>query len=174
MPRKLMVVAHPDDEIIFGGAHLLAGDEWTVICVTNGNNLERRQEFEEVMRRVGADYEIWNYRDTYSRQFDIVRLKRDLQRLVRQNRFAMTVTHGLCGEYGHPQHKVIARMMRQIVPHNLYAFAMGKKKLPEPVLQKKLELLVLYESQEKTILELCRNDSLCNFIYSERFVLVKK
>lgn len=34
---SLMVVAHPDDETIWGGAHLLKG-KYVVVCITNGNN----------------------------------------------------------------------------------------------------------------------------------------
>ena len=34
---KLMVVAHPDDETLGGGAHLTEGG-WFVVCLTNGDN----------------------------------------------------------------------------------------------------------------------------------------
>ncbi len=172
--RKLMVVAHPDDEIIFGGAHLLQEKNWKVICVTNGNHPSRAREFKKVMKRIGADYEIWKYRDTYSNRFDIPGLKRDFERLFKQHHFAKVVTHGLGGEYGHPQHKVIARLLRRIVKCNLYAFSIGKRKLPAPVLDKKRRLLDLYPSQKRTIWELCRDDSLNKFIEREHFFLVKK
>ena len=39
---SLMVVAHPDDETIWGGAHLLKG-KYVVVCITNGNNRTRRR-----------------------------------------------------------------------------------------------------------------------------------
>lgn len=172
--RRLMVVAHPDDEVIFGGAHLLQERHWKVICITNGDNPVRSREFKKVMRLVGADYEIWNYRDTYSDAFDITNLRRDLQRLMQQNRFEMVVTHGLKGEYGHPQHKVIARLMRSLVPHNLYAFAVGKRVLAQSVLSKKKQLLEVYRSQRKTIRELRRDNKLDNFIGREYFILIKK
>ena len=32
---KLMIVAHPDDDVIWGGAHLMDGDYY-VVCITNG------------------------------------------------------------------------------------------------------------------------------------------
>ena len=57
---KLMLVAHPDDELIFGGQELLESGGWKVIALTNGDSLERRLEFKKVMAAVGADYEIWN------------------------------------------------------------------------------------------------------------------
>ena len=43
-----MIVAHPDDETIWGGGHLLQ-DDYLVICLTNGNNQIRAKEFEKVM-----------------------------------------------------------------------------------------------------------------------------
>lgn len=36
-PESLMIVAHPDDETIWGGSHLINGN-YTVLCITNGNN----------------------------------------------------------------------------------------------------------------------------------------
>ncbi len=174
MGDKLMVVAHPDDEIIFGGAHLLQEKKWTVICITNRNNRRRACEFKKVMNLVGADYEIWNYRDTYSCHFDIRALKRDLFRLIQKNQFKKVVTHGVCGEYGHPQHKVIAQIMRNIVPHNLYAFSIGQSQLPQQILNKKKKLINVYQSQKWTIWELCRDDSLHEYINREQFVLIKR
>ena len=42
---KLMVVAHPDVETLWGGAHLTEGG-WFVVCLTNGYNEVRKNEFE--------------------------------------------------------------------------------------------------------------------------------
>ena len=33
-PESLMIVAHPDDETIWGGSHLLKG-HYLVVCLTN-------------------------------------------------------------------------------------------------------------------------------------------
>ena len=40
-PESLMIVAHPDDETIWGGSHLINGN-YTVLCITNGNNKKRK------------------------------------------------------------------------------------------------------------------------------------
>ena len=40
-PESLMIVAHPDDETIWGGSHLLKG-HYLVVCLTNGNNEKRK------------------------------------------------------------------------------------------------------------------------------------
>jgi LmbE family N-acetylglucosaminyl deacetylase len=41
--NKLMIVSHPDDEVIFGGSALLEEEGWRVVCLTNGNNPLRRK-----------------------------------------------------------------------------------------------------------------------------------
>lgn len=45
-PESLMIVAHPDDETIWGGSHLINGN-YTVLCITNGNNKKRIYECHE-------------------------------------------------------------------------------------------------------------------------------
>ncbi len=168
-----MIVAHPDDETIFGGAQLIREKGWKVVCITNAKNRKRAREFAKAMKLVGADYEMWNYRDTYSYKFDSKSLKKDLRRLIEQNRFKKIVTHSLLGEYGHPQHKVIAKIMHNIVKHGLYVFSLGRSKLPKPLLVKKKKLLNVYVSQKRTIRELNRDHKLYNYVTNERFLRVK-
>ena len=45
---SVMFVAHPDDETIWGGSHLLK-KHYLVVCLTNGNNKVRRKEFMNVI-----------------------------------------------------------------------------------------------------------------------------
>lgn len=173
MANKLMVVAHPDDETIFGGAQLIQEKGWKVVCVTNANNRRRAREFVKTMKLVGADFEIWNYRDTYSYNFDRRSLKRDLCRLVKQNRFKKVVTHNSLGEYGHPQHQVIANIMRNTVKQGLYVFSCDKKKLPKHILAKKKKLLQGYLSQKRTIEKLCMDKQLLKYINNEYIQRIK-
>ena len=42
-PESLMIVAHPDDETIWGGSHLINGN-YTVLCITNGNNKKTKKQ----------------------------------------------------------------------------------------------------------------------------------
>jgi LmbE family N-acetylglucosaminyl deacetylase len=66
-----MIVAHPDDETIFGGRLLAerAPDGrapaacWTVVSVTNGGTAARRAEFQRAVRAAGARFEMWDYAD---------------------------------------------------------------------------------------------------------------
>ena len=60
-----MVVAHPDDETLWGGAHLTEGG-WFVVCLTNGYNEVRKNEFYEVIKEFGCEGMILSYPDLLS------------------------------------------------------------------------------------------------------------
>ena len=47
-----MVVAHPDGETLWGGAHLLDG-KYFVVCLIDGYNKVRRQEFLNAIKKSG-------------------------------------------------------------------------------------------------------------------------
>jgi hypothetical protein len=60
---KLMIVAHPDDESLFGGEALTSSRGWLVVCVTNASNPTRRAEFVKAMSLAGADYLVLDHPD---------------------------------------------------------------------------------------------------------------
>ena len=54
MIDKIMIVAHPDDEALFGGAELLSHpNEYKVIAIDEYHNDTRRREFLDSMRFIG-------------------------------------------------------------------------------------------------------------------------
>lgn len=142
-----MVVAHPDDESLFGGAQLLTSTDWKVVCVTNGGNLIRRPEFISVMNHVGAEYEMWDYYDHISTPLDEHRLELDLVPVLREREWEKVVSHNLKGEYGHLHHKQINKVMTSLV-HDLYVFDFDGEPLPDDVWQRKLEIISLHKSQK--------------------------
>jgi len=147
MPDKLMVVAHPDDETIFGGAALLSERGWKVICLTNQKDEIRSEEFRRVMKRVGAAYEIWDYPDLYDGSFDPEPLRMEIGKVIRNHRYERIVTHNLGGEYGHSQHRSLSQILHSMELDNLYVFGQSDQVLPFHLLRDKLILLSLYHSQ---------------------------
>jgi LmbE family N-acetylglucosaminyl deacetylase len=144
---KLMIVAHPDDEIIFGGAELLSEFGWLVICVTNRSEPVRASEFDVVMRKVGCVYEMWDYIDRSNLQFPQDNLTKNLSRVIHAKKYKKIVTHASNGEYGHPHHVQIHHTVASIT-NDFYVFGRGNC-LPNDVWIKKLRLMTIYQSQRK-------------------------
>lgn len=107
---KLMIVAHPDDEVIWGGAHLLEGG-YLVVCITNGRNSTRKAEFEKAVTQSGNLPLILDYPDKVNflrDDWESVKdgIMADLQTVIRQKDWSLIVTHNQAGEYGHQHHKM--------------------------------------------------------------------
>lgn len=108
--KNIMIVAHPDDETLWGGAHLNASDKYLVLCLTNGNNPVRKKEFEEVMKRTGNYGVILNYPDNpnnvKSKWINVKDdIKEDVAYALFYKNYDMVVTHNPQGEYGHMHHR---------------------------------------------------------------------
>jgi len=148
-PDKLMVVAHPDDESLFGGAQLITEPGWKVVCVTNGRNPVRKGEFHEVMYVTNSRFEMWDYYDEQYTPLDYNPLREDLRRVVNEQEWSKIVTHNRDGEYGHLHHKQINELMRELVGDKLWTFYLNGPDLPEDVWCEKLALVDIYESQKE-------------------------
>lgn len=172
-PNKLMVVAHPDDETIFGGAHLLQERGWRVICLTNSQNAKRAQEFAAVMAAVDAQSTMYAHKDTdRSGQIDPAFEAVLTQHLaVNGKSYKRIVSHGLTGEYGHAQHRGLAKLVAKLVARfglqaKHYVFGVGADPLPADVLAAKRALFEVYGSQLKVLDRL----GLAKFFTHEAFV----
>jgi len=145
---KLMIVAHPDDETIFGGAQLIRERGWLVVCVTNGDNKVRRKEFTKVMSRVNAEFEMWTYKDRWKGDFDRPRLRSELAQVLSRKPVRKIVTHSLQGEYGHTQHIALSEVVHELSDRDLFVFDRTDRRLDEETLAKKEKLLSYYRSQD--------------------------
>lgn len=171
----LMIVAHPDDETLWGGAHLQDGG-YLVVCITNGTNATRAAEFQSVMEASGNVGLILSYPDKVAGQRDNwmhvrTQLRTDLEKIMTYQPWADIVTHNAAGEYGHIHHKMTHQLVTATYDGKklqmpLYVFGKYYRAaiLPDvkdsltPVsddaLQKKEALLQLYTSQASTITSL--------------------
>lgn len=115
-PNKLMIVAHPDDEIIFGGTALIDDKNWKVICLTNKRDDVRRMEFEKSMRDLQVpEFEVYDLEDNFTEQFPENDLNNILQYELNLKDWDKVVTHNNIGEYGHTHHKQV----HDVVKNNL-------------------------------------------------------
>ena len=170
--EKLMIVAHPDDETLWGGMHLLDGG-YFVVCVTNSSNSVRSEEFYSVLNKSGNDGIILSYpdkvcgkRDNWENIRDYI--ESDIERIIGSKKWDMIITHNPDGEYGHIHHKMTSTIVTEKcieagVEEELWYFGKYYRKAQlenvyedmeeydSDKLKGKEELLSLYVSQEKTI-----------------------
>tara|TARA_R110001592_G_scaffold319159_1_gene596602 strand:+ start:121 stop:1554 length:1434 start_codon:yes stop_codon:yes gene_type:complete len=144
---KLMIISHPDDELIFGGVELIKhGPEYKVICLTNNSNNIRKSEFKSVMEKLNiGSWEMLNYEDTLHPT-----QKFNLQDIITYKNWDKIVTHNPIGEYGHPQHKLAFDAVKKET-NNFYVFSKSNEKLEQDYLDYKVELLRLYKSEQPVI-----------------------
>lgn len=128
---KLMIVAHPDDETLWGGAHLSDGG-YFVLCLTHGKDTKRKKEFDNVMKASGniglmLDYpdEVNGVRSDWSEVK--TKMAKDLNVLMKYKKWSQVITHNPEGEYGHLHHKLTNKMVTQAYyrvyqSNNLYYF----------------------------------------------------
>ena len=170
---KLMVVAHPDDETLWGGAHLTEGG-WFVVCLTNGYNEVRKNEFYEVIKEFGCEGMILSYPDLLANgqrstwTTECTSIAKDLNTVLKYKHWGMVATHNPNGEYGHIHHKMTSKLVTEEFYKiywgtNLYYFGNwysarrlpimedSLRKVPEAALEKKLEALKLDTSQKGAV-----------------------
>jgi len=149
---KLMIVAHPDDEALFGGAELLTHpEEYKVVAVDEYQNEVRRAEWISSMQFIGiTDSEHWSGfkgGEDYYRE----KLIYELLRVLRERKYKKIVTHNRKGEYGHPRHRALHDVLNHLRPDILWQFDKCKERLPKDILHKKRDLLKVYESQREVL-----------------------
>lgn len=162
----LMIVAHPDDETIWGGKHLL-DDHYLVVCLTNKDNETRKNEFMNIIKETHNQGLIFDYPDkTNGKRDNWSQVKQDIMNdiryLLEKKDWKMIVTHNPEGEYGHIHHQMTSRFVTKYVKETdkLYYFGKYYKKKNKPVdlqqineddLEKKMSLAKIYGSQSRVI-----------------------
>lgn len=170
--KKVMIVAHPDDETIWGGGHLIQ-DDYVVVCITCGTSKTRLKEFKKVMNATGDSYIALGYpnktdgkRNEWIVFYDDI--KKDIEMILNSNNWDLVVTHNEKGEYGHIQHIKTNKIVTEVYNDNNYRFSLyyfgtyySKKKIrgveekltpmSNELLERKEEILKLYESQSEVV-----------------------
>lgn len=106
--KKLMIVAHPDDETLWGGSHLLE-DDYLVVCITCRQNRTRIKEFKKVMKKTNDQYIMLGYPDKIlgirsNWKQEENQIYNDIEKIMSLKNWDFIVTHNEEGEYGHIHH----------------------------------------------------------------------
>lgn len=172
---KLMIVAHPDDEVLWGGGHLYDGG-YLVVCVTGGRNETRAGEFRCVIKASGNECIILDYPDKVNGKRDTweqvsAGIRSDLEKIMTCKEWNTIAVHNQKGEYGHTHHINLHGYVTEIYDRDniggeLYCFGRyykksrieqvkdGIPKMTEERYNFKEKLAGMYTSQQKTISKL--------------------
>jgi LmbE family N-acetylglucosaminyl deacetylase len=151
-PSKLMIVAHPDDESLFGGEALASSSGWTVVCVTSAGNPVRRAEFMAAMTAAKANWIMLDHADHLTNGRFAPRLAEQIAAILRDGAYELVVTHNARGEYGHPQHRALHRCVAALAPPGLELWVFGHHWRPFAVMSTaKRSLLAHYPSQRRSM-----------------------
>lgn len=117
---RIMIVAHPDDESLWGGAHL-AKHNYFVVCLTNGKTYKYRRywEFKNAMKITDTPNIILNYPDFQNgRRIDWAPYEEDIEETIRTllsyKDWKEIATHNPDGEYGHQHHIAASRIVTKV------------------------------------------------------------
>ena len=188
--QNVMIVAHPDDETLWGGANLFK-DSYFVVCLTNGYHLKRSRDFKQILNFTNNSGIILNYPDYHSNQslgidnWEEVEngIIRDLSIIVSYKNWNKIVTHGPEGTTGHIHHKIISKIVTKLTKkfnkyNNLYYFGKFYKKneipkylprISENELEVKKKEVYIYESVRGDIYRLW-----FHFLPYENWILASK
>lgn len=144
--NKVMFVAHPDDETIWGGAHLLQ-DKYLVVCLTCGINKVRDREIKKAMDYSNDELIMLGYPDKVlgvrSNWHDELQdIKADIKTILNYKKWDIVVTHNPQGEYGHRHHKFTSKLVTEIYgkQNSLYYFGKYYRKSKLQALSKESNL----------------------------------
>lgn len=117
--RALVIVAHPDDETLWGGGTILMHPEWSwqVISLCRGDDSERRPRFFDAMQRLGVAEASMDQLDDGPEQRPLAgrRIRAALELVLANSGYDLVITHSPFGEYTrHLRHEEVGRAVLQL------------------------------------------------------------
>ena len=118
MKEVAVIVAHPDDEIIWCGGLILRNPEWdwTVLCLCRASDRDRRGKFQALCETLDIAGHILGLDD--GNPLERIDPAREIGRRIREHlcdvEWDLCMTHGRNGEYGHRRHREVNQEVRRL------------------------------------------------------------
>jgi len=143
--NNLMIVCHPDDEVLWGSKLLERNVKWEVVVLTNGNNHLRKEKYLKCLKIYNQKGIILNFIDQGKwKEETIKEIKEYLNHNTKLNEYNSIVTHNPDGEYGHNAHIQLSEIVFNLVKDksklSYFTFSKSKQSLSD----KNLEALKVY------------------------------
>ncbi|KNC86160.1 hypothetical protein SARC_01686 [Sphaeroforma arctica JP610] len=154
--KRLMIVCHPDDEVIFGGEELLNHPgEWVVVYITNDHR--RPKGVKKMVEALNLNEAIiFGLADSMVDEFKYpIEFVEEIYKLLCSQVWDQIATHGEDGEYGHRQHIALHQIVYHLM-QKVGIFANNWTKITDFTLDTKLHRTSNKENIMKRQ-ELCRD-----------------
>ena len=125
--KALVLVAHPDDCVIFASAYMDAhpDHEWTIVYLTHWRFHKRGREMSKYWKKRGIKTCYLGFKD-HGRDLGLDGLhtwsKIEALRVLRRAAvgYDLILTHNEEGEYGHPHHRVVHNAVKDFPVSKVY------------------------------------------------------
>jgi LmbE family N-acetylglucosaminyl deacetylase len=137
--KALVLVAHPDDCVIWASAYMDAHPEhgWTICYLTHWRFHKRGREIARYCRRRSIPVRFLGFKD-HGRDLGTNSLitwpEKEAVRVLQlaTEGYDLILTHGVEGEYGHPHHRVVHQAVKDLPQAKVY-FSNDSTDLAYPV-----------------------------------------